>query len=69
MVTAKPIDDKPLLERLAGVQIGYQPPKANRQPPLGGRNPQLPPPRQHWPDVDAKHAAAPFQAFSQGATR
>ncbi|MBU3655624.1 MAG: hypothetical protein FGM23_04615 [Alphaproteobacteria bacterium] len=64
----QPIDDKPLLEHLAGVQIGYQPPKANRQPPLSS-NPQLPPPRQHWPDVDAKHAAAPFQAFSQGATR
>ncbi|MFN5174021.1 MAG: pentapeptide repeat-containing protein, partial [Holosporaceae bacterium] len=62
------LGDVPLLEHLAGVQIGYQSPQANRQPPLSS-NPQLPPERQHVSDVDAKHAAAPFQAFSQGATR
>jgi hypothetical protein len=62
------LGDVPVLEHLAGVQIGYQSPKANRRQPFT-RNPQLPMPRQYWPDVVAEDDAARFKQLLQGAGR
>jgi hypothetical protein len=62
------LGDVPVLEHLAGVQIGYQSPNANGQQPFT-RNPQLPMPRQHWTDVVAEDDAARFQQLLQPAGR